>query len=507
LSSGDEAGGVSATRTPERPNVLLVLTDQQRGDWGRWAGVPVRTPALDSLARRGVHFTDAVCPSPLCAPSRASLASGRRYGAAGVHWNQDYPPDRPTLYGRLREAGYHTVGVGDIDLHMGSPIWGLDGRFALDAQGFADGCEIPGKRAMLSTYRADLREAEHGPAGGRLPPDVDPGPDEPANAYMASLREAGLLEAYVEDMEERLSGDLANFTTTRPAPLPEEAYVDNWVGRRGLEALRSMPAEPWLLAVNFVGPHEPMDVTERMHGLYRDPPVEFPSPIDGEGDVSHREVRRNYAAIVETIDGWLGRYLDAVAERGEREETLVVFASDHGELLGDHGGWTKHSPRHESVHVPLAVAGPGVEKRGRVDEPASLLDVHATALDVAGVDNAGDGRSLRPYLSGATDDHREVVCSGLDPWRMVYDGRYKLIVGYDRDVDPSMTGVAARRFQREHAADRASARERILDRTEPVLFDRGRDPHETTDVADDAPEVVARLADHLPPAVREAVSL
>ena len=235
-----------------------------------------------------------------------------------------------------------------------------------------------------------------------------------------------------------------------------------------------------------------------MHGWYRDPDVEFPEPVapDDELDAeTHQEIRRNYAAICENVDRWLGRYLDVLEERGEREETLVVFASDHGELLGDYGGWTKSSPRQASAGVPLAVAGPDVESRGRVDEPASVLDLQATFLDYAGVDPGDvDSRSLRPYLEGETERHREVVRSGLDPWRLAFDGRYKLIVGYDDEHDP-LTGGVTGAF--DPGDDRAETRARIHERTDPILFDLREDPDESTDVADQHPDVVDRLRSHV----------
>ncbi|MFB6296151.1 MAG: sulfatase [Halobacteriales archaeon] len=495
---------------PDAPNILLVLTDQQRHDWvGSDPDIPVRTPNLDALGERGVRFTNALCPAPLCAPSRSCLASGLAYDRCGAWTNQDYPGDRPTLYERLRDdAGYETIGVGDIDLHMDSATWGLDGKYALNSMGFTDGIEIPGKRAMVGTYRNALGETGHVDVGGDsdLPPDVDPGEDEPANAYMAHLRERGLLSAYVEDMEDRLYGDrpVSNFATTRPAPLPADAYVDNWVGRHALAFLENAPEDrPWHLAVNFVGPHEPMDVTEEMHGWYRDPDVEFPGPIrppEGAdcGDLdaeTHQEIRRNYAAMCENVDRWLGRYLDVLEERGEREETLVVFASDHGELLGDYGGWAKSSPRQASVGVPLTIAGPDVEPRGRIDEPASVLDLHATFLEYAGVDPGDvDSQSLRPYLEGRAESHREVVRSGLDPWRLAFDGRYKLIVGYDDDHDP-LTGEVTGAF--DPGDDRARARAQVHETTDPILFDLVEDPAESEDVAGEHPDVVDRLRAHL----------
>ena len=125
---GPRAFGAQSARS--RPNILLLFPDQHRYDWtGFNKALPVRTPNLDRLAVRGVRFTNAVVASPLCAPSRACLASGSEYDRCGVRDNsQDYPVGRKTYYTLLRESGYHTAACGKIDLHKGSPSWGLNGK-------------------------------------------------------------------------------------------------------------------------------------------------------------------------------------------------------------------------------------------------------------------------------------------------------------------------------------------------------------------------------------------
>lgn len=448
------------------PNVLYLVADQHRPDWVSTAGVPVRTPNLERLAERGAWFANAVCPSPLCGPSRACLASGMEYDRCPVpNHDHDYPPDRSTVYERLRdEAGYHTMGCGKFDLHKSSPTWGTDGQHLLAEWGFSAGVDNAGKWDAVSA-----------------------GAEAPADPYMAYLYEEGLAETHLADFDRRRGGGR---TDTFPTPLPGEAYCDNWIARNGLDLLADAPdGDPWFLQVNFAGPHNPWDVTEEMHGWYRDPDVTFPDPVDPPGDATREElqaVRRNYAAMVENLDRWLGRYLDRLEERGELADTLVVFTADHGELLGDHGEWLKRSPYRESAGVPLFVAGPGVEARGRTAEPASLLDLHATALDYAGLDPGdADSRSLRPYLAGETDDHRDVAYSGVGPWRLVDDGRYKLVSGYDRSRGANEQVSA---FE-----DGETTREAVREARDPVLFDRERDPDETTDVAAENPAVVERL--------------
>jgi arylsulfatase A-like enzyme len=476
-----------------RPNILLIVTDQQRPDFAGQSDVPVRTPHFDRLVERGVGFTNAICPSPLCGPSRISLATNTEYDDCGVQTNADYPGTVPTLYERLRSnAGYHTIGIGDIDL-IRSPYWGLDGTNQLDDIGFNDGIEIPGKNAMMETYKHHIsaranRHSEYDPE--KVPSDLNPVAGEPATAYLAYLHNEGLLEDWIADMRKRMdSGWRTRYGTTDPCPLPHEAYVDNWVGRQGRRHIETAPREqPWFCMVNFVGPHDPLDVTEEMHAWYRDPDVEFPLPSEAErtfDDETHREIRRNYAAMCENYDRWLGRYLAVLEDRGELDETIVVFTSDHGEMLGDHGDWQKSTPFQPSIGIPMAIAGPGVKVRGTVDEPVSLLDLHPTILSAAGVDCGGDGVSLWPTLSGETADHRPVVSSGLDgarPFRVVFDGRYKLVVGDDL--------AAIEGFPDET--------------TSPVLFDLEIDPDEQHDIAEETPDVVARLAERLPNGWTEA---
>jgi arylsulfatase A-like enzyme len=467
------------TAPSDAPNVLFFFPDQHRHDWIGAAGtVPVRTPTLDRLARRGVRFTNAVCPAPVCAPSRGCLATGLEYDRNPVTGNaDDLPTDARTYFRRLRdEAGYHVMGCGKFDLHKGSFSWGVDGTDRLDAWGFSDGVDNAGKIDGVLSLAWD----EH---PTRL--DLDPatvrerayeagisGTGRPAEPYTAFLDERGLLSEYVRGYRDGGRAWTWSF--------PEAAYIDNWIARRGLELLEDAPGDrPWHLVVNFAGPHPPFDVTERMHGRHRDPDLAFPAPVeadDGEDAPDHAEIRRNYAAMIENIDRWLGEYLDALEARGEREDTLVVFASDHGEMLGDHGRWGKGRPRQPSVGVPMVAAGPGVAPRSPVDSPVSALDLHETFLDYAGLgtDNSTDSRTLRSVLEGRTDDHRDCVLAGLDDWRLVFDGRYKLVTGWTPGRDDHVPAG-----------------------TPGALFDLETDPDEAENLIDDRPGVVGRLEERL----------
>jgi choline-sulfatase len=453
---------------PDAPNLLLVCTDQQRPDWFGWTDVPVETPNAARLADRGVRFENAVCPTPVCNPCRAALAAGMEYDRTGVPNNEvDYPVERGTLYRRLRdEAGYHVAGTGKFDL---TASYGLgDDGVPPDEWGFSDATFTPAKNETVGRARA---------AGV-----------EPGDPYTAFLADRDLLETHVEDYRRR-----SRRHSSVPTDLPDEAYYDNWITRQGRRLIGDAPDDrPWFVQVNLQNPHNPWDVTESMHDRFRDPDVDFPPPAGGPGDVApgdHQEVRRNYGAMVEHLDDCLGRLIDAVEARGDVEDTIVIFTSDHGEALGDHGQWWKDSPLRPSVGVPLVVGGPGVEPRPPVEEPATILDLHATALDYAGLDTGSvDSRSMRPLLAGEASPPREVVYSGLSAWRMVFDGRFKLVCGYDPD---RRTG-----WEYEPRGIEPNEVTRLLGGRGPVLYDL-EGPGEPVDVADDHPAVVERLTDRL----------
>ena len=454
-----------AARSPagRRPIVLFFFPDQQRFDWvGLTPGLGVRTPHLDALAGRGVRFTNAVCPSPLCAPSRAALAAGKEYDGCGVRDNgQNYPVEQTTFYTLLRRSGYRVLGCGKFDLRKPARSWGRDGKQRvagkdyLDLWGFSDGIDNGGKLDGVGAYRK----------GNACP-------------YLAFLESRGLADVHVDDFKNR-----HNYRGTHPTALPDDAYVDNWIAENGLTLLRGVPrGKPWFLQVNFNGPHDPMDVTKRMKERWAG--VRFPAP-NGSREIppeKHSEIRQNYSAMVENIDRWLGVCVEELERRGELDNTLIVYSSDHGEMLGDHDRWTKNVPYQPSVGVPFVTAGPGVRRGGVEEGPATTLDLAATFLDYAGLSVPAemDSRSLRPLLEGRPYEGRSVVLSGLNKWRMVFDGRYKLIRGFRPE-----------RKKKGTKKEEGDAQKRP---SETLLFDLKEDPLENVNVAERFPEIVRRLA-------------
>ena len=445
------AAPVPGPRNVSRPNILFLLSDQHRDDWvGRNPDVPVPTPHIDALAARGVDFTKAIVAAPVCGPSRSCLASGMEYENCGVEVNRDsYDPAITTHYKHLRDSGYYTTACGKIDLHKGPEGRTPDGRFHMEEWGFSD-MSITGSK------------------GGGL--------DTPYGVYLESA-DPKIRQMHLADIARRATPKDENWWgLTDITPLDDEHYKDNYTGRKGMELLEKAPEDkPWFLVVNFNNPHPPMDITARMERRYRGPDRvidDFEQPHHYTGPFSpehHIRIRQNYAAMIENCDDWVGRYTEWLRKRGELDNTIFVYSSDHGEMLGDHDRWGKSIPYQASAGVPLVMAGPGIAEGVVTDAQVSLMDLASTFIECADRDAPAEmeSRSLRGLIESGKGEHRDYVRSALKTgqaaegrFRMVQDQRYKLVDGF---------------FE------------------EKTLFDREADPLETENVAESKPGEVARL--------------
>ena len=441
-----------------RPNILFFFPDQHRGDWTGYRNAQgVRTPNLDELAARGQVFRNALTPSPVCSPARACMAAVAPYDAQPVKHNQhDMDPADPNMYQALRDAGYQVLGCGKFDLLKGSMDWGESGHHGEgdDAKirqlGFTDGIDNAGKHDFVAGYKK--------------------GREEPFQAF---LRRHDLLDAHLEDYAKRTGKDRANYTNTAPTPLPDFAYGDNWIAANGLRLLEATSDDaPWFLQVNFNGPHEPMDVTASMQARWQD--ADFPAPVaSSEYDADkHRAIRANYAAMIENIDTHLGRYLDYLASRDWHKDTVVIYASDHGEMLGDHDRWGKVVPYQASVHIPLVLAGPGIEAKPDCLAWVDLVDLATTILDLAGADFPNAAGQV---LTGDSLQSHKVV--GLGGWRAIFEDSMKYVLNFD----PATAGRSLG-GEFDPSPDAPCA-----------LYDLAKDPGEREDVAATHPGTVRRL--------------
>ena len=392
------------------PNILLLFPDQWRFDWhSKRADLEIRTPNIDSLRAHGMSFDHATVASPVCAPSRACIATGREYERCGTLNNGvNLPESEATFYQRLRDSGYHVMGCGKFDLAKGASWWGMDGRWRLDSWGFSDGINNAGKWDQLD--------------GLRLNNNVPPEP------YTRFLDSRQLLEAHVADYRQRQK---EQYAAIFPTPLPDDAYCDNWVSRNALTLLQRAPAKPWFMQVNWTGPHDPEDITASMEKSVRGLRMPEVHGTNAYTQSLNRNIRQNYTAMCENIDRGVGDILSWLQKSGQAANTIIIFSSDHGEMLGDLGRWGKSVPFAASVGVPLVIVGADVRQGSQSSALVSSIDVTATILDFAGLTMREiDGRSLRPVLSGRVETHRRVVYSGLGGWRMVTDGRYKVVTGF-----------------------------------------------------------------------------
>ncbi|MCG3178834.1 MAG: Arylsulfatase [Phycisphaerae bacterium] len=410
------------------PNFLFLFPDQHRWDWLNCMGLaPVRTPNIDRLAARGTMLTQCRVNSPLCAPARASVATGLRVARHGVlsnHYDLDESSD--TFMQRLRAAGYRVAACGKTDLHKHTDFCGLSGWTPrMGRLGYTETIDQNGKRQAVKSGRV-----------------------RPQDSYMAFLHAEGVATDHAADYDRRMALRDGRGESAWPTPLTRRQYTDDFTGRAALELLDRLPVgQPWHLQVNFPGPHEPFDPPADLMARYDG--VEFPPPVaPSDAPVDHQQIRRNYAAMIEGIDDWVGWLIDAVDRRGELDNTIVVYSSDHGEMLGDLGRWFKSVPHDPSVRVPLVAAGPGIAAGRRSEALVELFDLAPTFLELAGLGPPADwdARSLAPLLQGRTAAHRDVQISTLGKWQMACDGRWKLSLYedgrrelFDLSADPSET--------------------------------------------------------------------
>lgn len=376
----------------DRPNFLIVMPDQQRGDALSIDGHPALvTPHMDHLGHRGTRFTRAYSTCPSCIPARRSLMSGLYPASNGMVGYEEGVPWSPatTLPAELSRSGYQTAIVGRC-MHL----YPLDEKF-----GFEIRDEQDGREGRDDGYRADLRA--HSPYGER------------------DYHLFGMIRSH---------GLTGNGWTARPWHLDESLHPTNWTVSRASRFLHERDRNrPFFLVASFVAPHPPLNPPafyfDRYHRMEVPPPAigdwAVPPPNGGLGlsvDSDHvhltgerlRSAQAGYYGLINHLDDQLSRLMMELAATGAAHNTVVIFTSDHGEMLGDHYLFRKCYPFEGSARIPMMINGPASLgfKSGQVcDRPVCLEDLMPTVLDLAGCEApAGlDGRSLAPWLRGERD--------------------------------------------------------------------------------------------------------
>ena len=421
---------------PSRPNLILITTDQQRGDCLGCDGHPVlETPYLDELAEGGARFPHAYTSVPSCTPARAAILTGMD------QWNHgrltmtgadalEYPA---TLPGELAKAGYHTQAVGKMHFHPQRKLYGFH-HMVLDESARRIG-------NFISDYHLWFDEHREGAYGYR-DHSVD------WNSWMG-----------------------------RPTHLPEHLHPTHWTAGEGIRFLQQRdPTKPFFLWLSFARPHSPYDPPQTYYDMYINNP-DIPKPAIGgwaalydkkiadvnaprtnRTDAEVHRARAAYYGNITFIDHQIGRVLYELRrhDRGTFANTLILFTSDHGDMMGDHYHWRKTYAYEGSARIPFLMKYPDAwtfDRNRALHQPVELRDLMPTFLDAAGLDipESVNGQSLLDLSRGKTDTWRTFVqgehttCYDKEHgMQYVTDGREKYIwfhhTGkeqfFDLDTDP-----------------------------------------------------------------------
>ena len=364
----------------------------------------LQVPNLRRLGEDATHFRNCYCASPLCAPSRASFMTGLLPSRTGVFDNAaEFASSIPTFAHHLRAAGYRTVLSGKMHFVGPDQLHGFEERLTTDV------------------YPADF---------GWTPDWTRPG--ERIDWWYHNL--GSVTDAGTAEITNQLEFD------------DEVAYHARL---RLYQLARQADDRPFCLTVSFTHPHDPYVARRRFWDLYPDPPMPdvaaiAPAAMDPHSrrlyeandserftvtDENVRDSRRAYFANISYLDAKLGELTEVLQGCGLADDTIVLFVSDHGDMLGERGMWFKMSFFEGSARVPLIVRAPGRLAPGRVDRPVSTMDVMPSLLELAGIDPSGleiDGRSLLDADPGRVVVSQYMAEGSVTPMLMLRDERHKL---------------------------------------------------------------------------------
>ncbi|MFH5801005.1 sulfatase [Haladaptatus sp. CMAA 1911] len=415
-----------------RPNVLFILCDQMRRQAMSCAGDPnVSTPNLDRLAENGVRFTNANSTAPICVPARLSLVTGQHPHTRNAHHHWRMSPAERTYGHEFTESGYQTGYIGK---------WHL--------------ADVGRSRPVPKQYRGGFEywrgfELKNDPFDTAYYKDNEPKP-HPIEGYQTD----GLFDLGVEFLDDGGIEDepfCLTISVEPPHPpfIAPKSYLEDWEDR-SLELRPNVPFPHSEPPLNILGkPYSQWgDIESTTEELYKQYPY--------HGEIFFEEMRKYYA-MIENLDDNVGKLIEELERRGIRDETAIVFTSDHGELLGSHGYMAKQHPYEESVGVPLIVSYPngGIDTGSTIDTPTCTEDIVPTFLGLASIESEREfpGVDLTPLMQGeeGTLDRDGVLLEFVrevrpqlpyheETWRGFRTVRYKYTVkGYDNMSPGSFT--------------------------------------------------------------------
>ncbi len=446
-------GGRSiAAERDERLNVLFLAADDLRVELSCYGDTPALTPNIDRLAARGTLFNRAYCQQAVCNPSRASLLTGLRPDTLRV-WNltthlRETHPDVVTLPQHFKQHGYHTRNIGKIFHNWRTEIQGDPVSWSVPAV------------MHFNTHGADRPLISF---------------REPPRNFAAAPR--------CESID-----------------VPDTAYFDGRIADLAVQAMREIKDEPFFLAVGFWKPHLPFNAPKRYWDLYDpaklslppnpDPPKNVPEIAlhngrellgDNGRELTDKEVlqlRHGYYAATSYLDAQVGKVLDELDRLGLRDNTVVVFWSDHGFHLGEHDLWCKTSNFELDARVPLIIAAPHAKHRGvKTDALVELLDLYPTLVDLCGLPAVKglEGVSLKPVLDDPT--------AAVKPAAFTQHPRPAYYKG-----EPEAMGCSVRTSGYRYTEWRGFRTGRVMARE---LYDHKTDPRETRNMVETTPDAAS----------------
>lgn len=400
----------------DQPNLLFIMTDQQRADaLGIVGNNIIKTPNLDRLAKQGVYFTNAYTQCAVCAPARATILSGRTIENNGVRTN--------SIWKEENERGIMISPTFDEILHANGYVCEYFGKWHCPEEP----AEIYNEFITLKAYKNYVNEHV---------PYVEPKEGqlistESGRAYAPNPIDKHYGMHYKDVLEKRKKERFAQTELHGVSDIPPEHTSTAFICQKAIESIKRNKDKPFSITASINFPHAPMIPIEEYAKMYHH--KDMPVPVSINDDMANSPYIRfngrlnspeyadpekikymiaNYYALVTEIDDWVGKILNTLDEMGLAEKTMVIFTSDHGEMLGSHGMREKNVFYEESARIPLMIRFPGeIEKGTVVDHYVTNLDLHSTILDYAGVgkNSKSDGRSLRDLIENKETDRPEYI--------------------------------------------------------------------------------------------------
>ena len=452
------SGCISSANPPKKnkkTNLLFIITDQQQYKALGLAGNKVlKTPNMDRLGQDGAYFVNAYSACAVCGPARSSILTGHTVENTGVntnnktyYYNKEKVMQLPTFDEILKEEGYTCEYYGKwhvmsnkAKIYSNPDLYARNGKYAFDHGGqsffYQDWLN-------KNLEPRPLREGEHIDRFTKRPYTPDP------------------LDKYFGQKYE----DIKGFKDSQPnfhgrLNIPKEYTMTAYQAQVTIDAIERLKKKPFSITCSFHFPHAPMIVPEPFYSMYN--PDEMIPPQSIQDDMTNspyanangrknlrdysdpnkiKYMISNYYGLISEIDYWLGEIINKLDELGLSENTLIVFTSDHGEMLGAHGLREKNVFYEESAHIPLMMKFPKeIEKNSTVDGYVSHIDIFSTILDYLHIDgHKADGKSLRGLVEGTDNNYGEYVVTewnyrgDTSPNYMIVKDGWKMMIPYSVD--------------------------------------------------------------------------